>query len=162
MNWISYRKFTESTISIQNVTSSRAEFEGKRFVFGWSDIPELSSRAYMVSLFSEYASVGGAFHDRLSEKYSGQAVGGDAEVDVLSMLTNHPFITEPNDSVVLADQNKQKIGQEHKHSGQRHAGRCDSLLTASASLLLFFRRHDSDGDWRARDVLWSVSRHCLP
>lgn len=30
----SYRKFTESTISIQNVTSSRAEFEGKRWVFG--------------------------------------------------------------------------------------------------------------------------------
>jgi hypothetical protein len=49
----SYRKYTESTISIQNVTSSRAEFEGKRWVFGWSDIPELSSRAYMVSLFSE-------------------------------------------------------------------------------------------------------------
>ena len=45
----SYRKFTESIISIQNVTSCRAEFEGKRWVFGWTDIPELTSRAYMVS-----------------------------------------------------------------------------------------------------------------
>jgi hypothetical protein len=105
----SYRKYTESTISIQNVTSSRAEFEGKRWVFGWSDIPQLCSRAYMVSLFSEYASVGGAFHDRLTEKYSGAAVGGDESVNIMQMLISHPFITEPNDSVVMADQTKQKI-----------------------------------------------------
>jgi hypothetical protein len=56
-----FRKLTESTISIQNVSSTRAEFEGKRWVFGWSEeggqaIPELSSRAYMVSLFSEVSS----------------------------------------------------------------------------------------------------------
>lgn len=105
----SYRKFTESTISIQNVTSSRAEFEGKRYVFGWSDIPELSSRAYMVSLFSEYASVGGAFHDRLTEKYAGQPTGGDDRVNLFQMLIAHPFVTEPNDSVVEADQTKQRI-----------------------------------------------------
>jgi len=105
----SYRKWTESTISIQNVTSCRAEFEGKRYVFGWPDIPALTSRAYMVSLFSEYASVGGAFHDRMAEKYAGQRVGGDEQVDIMQMIVNHPFVTEPNDSVVQADQNKQKI-----------------------------------------------------
>lgn len=105
----SYRKFTESTVTIQNVTSSRAEFEGKRYVLGWPDIPELSSRAYMVSLFSEYASVGGAFHDRLTEKYAGQPPGGDPQVNIHSMLIRHPFVTEPNDTVVSADQTKQKI-----------------------------------------------------
>jgi hypothetical protein len=110
-----YRKYTESTISIRSVQSSRAEFEGKRWVFGWSDIPELGSRAYMVSLFSEYAGLGGAFHDRLTEKYSGGrsssgcVVGGDSRVDILSMLVSHPFVTEPNDTVVAADQTKQKI-----------------------------------------------------
>lgn len=72
----SYRKWTESTISIQNVTSCRAEFEGKRWVFGWQDIPELTSRAYMVSLFSEYASVGGAFHDAMTERFTGQPSAG--------------------------------------------------------------------------------------
>jgi len=89
----SYRKFTESQICIAGVTSCRAEFEGKRWVFAWPDIPELQSRAYMVSLFSEYASVGGAFHDRLTEKYSGQPVGGDDSVDIFQMLIQHPFIT---------------------------------------------------------------------
>jgi hypothetical protein len=63
----------------------------------------------MVSLFSEYASVGGAFHDRLTEKYAGQGVGGDDRVNIFQMLISHPFVTEPNDSVVIADQTKQKI-----------------------------------------------------
>jgi hypothetical protein len=102
----SYRKWTESTISIQNVTSSRAEFEGKRFCIGWPDIPELTSRAYMVSLFSEYASVGGAFHDAMTERFAGQAVGGNDAVNIQQMIINHPFVTEPNDSVVLADQSQ--------------------------------------------------------
>ncbi len=173
---LSYRKFTESTISIQNVTSSRAEFEGKRFVFGWGGkglgglrdedaIPELSSRAYMVSLFSEYASVGGAFHDRLSEKYSGQAVGGDPSVDVLDMLVNHPFMTEPNDSVVLADQNKQKIGQSNRQQ-QRKAEIIAPMAVCSNCSLIFLlllpclccvccllcRRFDSDGNRCSCDV----------
>ena len=105
----SYRKFTESTISIQNHTSSRAEFEGKRWVFAWDTIPELASRAYMVSVFSEYANVGGTFHDRLTEKYTGQPLGGDDRVNLSQLLITHPFVTEPNDTVVSADQTKQKI-----------------------------------------------------
>lgn len=101
----SYRKFTESTITIQGVTSTRAEFEGKRWIFGWSDIPELSSRAYMVSAFSEYANVGGAVHDAMSMRYQ----NADESVNMIQVLIQHPFTTEPNDTVVSADQTKQKI-----------------------------------------------------
>ena len=45
--------------------------------------------------------------DKLTEKYSSAAVGGDDNVNLFQMLIQHPFNTEPNDSVVLADQNKQ-------------------------------------------------------
>jgi hypothetical protein len=85
------------------------------------------------------ASVGGAFHDRLTEKFSGQPLGGDDSVNLFQMLQNHPFVTEPNDSVVLADQNKQKIsgqasidipaGRTFISAGQPFGGHTASIFT---------------------------------
>jgi hypothetical protein len=48
-----------------------------------------------------------SLQDKLTEKYSSSAIGGDDNVNMFQMLIQHPFNTEPNDSVVLADQNKQ-------------------------------------------------------
>jgi hypothetical protein len=112
----SYRKLTDSAIVLSNSRTERCEFEGKRWVFAWQDTPELSSRAYMVSLFSEYASVGGAFHDALSEKYAQQQQDGQQQrlnngdsTNIFQMLIQHPFITQPNDDIVAADNSKQRI-----------------------------------------------------
>lgn len=60
--------------------------------------------------------------DKLTEKYSSAAVGGDDNVNLFQMLIQHPFNTEPNDSVVLADQNKQ-VQQRAAGAGRGSGGR---------------------------------------